>query len=165
MPLTGFDIDTCNTASAIPGVGVLEYAPIDEVDITGWPPAILPAAYNQQTSAGVSSWYPLPYAVGSGSWGEEQQDNEQGSYFDNNISMLLPADTQAVRGELNNMRQHRYILRMTKNGMVFIIGTPFHPLEFQSKFDSGADGGDTRGHRITFKGSQLQKAPGYVPVF
>ena len=165
MPLAGFDIDQCVTASALPGVGVLEYAPLDEVDVPAFQDAIQQSNYNQQAAAGVADWYPMPYVRGSGAWSEDQQPNQQGEIFRLSINALLPADTPAVRGELNAMRNHRYLLRLTRNGMVLLLGTPEQPLRFESRFDSGSEGGDTRGHRITFSGNSLRKSPGYVPVF
>lgn len=165
MPLDGFNIDQCVTASALPGVGVLEYVPIDEVDTAAYQEAILQSSYNQQAAAGVADWYKMPYVLGSGSWSEDQQQNAQGDYFKLGISAFLPADTAVVRGELNAMRNHRYLLRLTRNGMVLLLGSPEQPLRFESRFDSGAEGGDSRGHRITFTGNSLRKSPGYVPVF
>ena len=165
MPLTGFDIDKCITASALPGTGVFEYVPLDEVDTSVYEDAVQASDYNQQSDVGVSAWYPMPYVVGSGSWSEDQQQNPQGDYYRLNVSALLPADTAIVRGELNAMRNRRYLIRLTRNGIKLLLGTPEQPLRFESRFDSGADSGDTRGHRITFTGNALRKSPSYVPVF
>ncbi len=165
MPLDGFNIDQCITASALPGTGVLEYAPLDEVDTTTFEDAIQASNYNQQKAVGVADWYPMPYVTGTGSWSEDQQRNDHGEYYRINVSALLPADTPAVRGELNAMRTHRFLIRLTRNGTVLLLGHPEQPLRFESRFDSGADSGDTRGHRITFTGNSLHKSPGYVPVF
>jgi hypothetical protein len=165
MPLSGFDIDQCITASAMPGVGLLEYLPIDELDAAEWENAIIAAGYNQQKAVFASTWYAMPYVSGTGAWTEDQQDNEQGDYFRVNLSARLPADTPAVRGELNRMKQHRFLLRITQDGQALLIGTPDQPLRFSSRFDSGAEGGDSRGHVVTFQGASLQKSPGYVPVF
>lgn len=165
MPLAGFDIDLCTTATALPGVGTLEYLPTDELDIAEWESAVIAAAYNQQKAVFASDWYTMPYTHGTGQWSEEQQDSAQGDYFRVSLSARLPADSTAVRGELNRMKQHRYILRLSRNGTVLLIGTPEHPLRFSSRFDSGAEGGDTRAHVVTFEGAVLQKSPGYVPVF
>lgn len=165
MPILGFDIDQCITASALPGVGVLEYVPLDEVDVSVYEDAVQSSDYNQQSDVGVSDWYKMPYVVGSGSWSEDQQQNAQGEYFRLNASALLPADTAVVRGELNAMRSHRFLVRITRNGIKLLLGTPEQPLSFESRFDSGADSGDTRGHRITFAGNALRKSPSYVPVF
>jgi len=164
MPLAGFDIDPC-TAIALPGAGTIEYVPLDEVDVAAWNDAILTSTYNQQASAGVSTWYAMPYVVGSGSWTEEQQDTEQGTFFRTNVSATLAADSNVVRGELNAMKRRPYLLRITRNGVILLIGTPENPLRFESRFESGADGGDTRAHRIAWNGATLRKSPGYVPVF
>jgi len=165
MPLAGFDIDQCITASALPGVGVLEYAPLNEVDTTLYEDAVQASDYNQQSAVGVSNWHKMPYVVGSGSWSEDQQPNQQGDIYRLNVSALLPADSAVVRGELNAMRPHRFLLRLTRNNMLLLLGTPEQPLRFESRFDSGADSGDTRGHRVTFTGNALRKSPSYVPVF
>lgn len=164
MPLSGFDIDLC-AAAALPGAGTLEYTAVDEVTPALAEHSILAATWNQQQALSGADWNPLPIAGGSGAWTEEQQDDPQGQYFRVNITALLPADTPTVRGELNRMKQHRYILKLTKNSAVILIGTTEQPLRFSSTFDSGADGGDTRGHRCTFSGVALVKSPGYVPVF
>lgn len=165
MPLAGIDIDQCITASALPGVGVLEYAPIDEIDTSAFEVAIQLSNYNQQASAGVSDWYKMPYVVGSGNWSEDQRNTVQGDIFSLNISAFLPADTNEVRGELNAMRSRRFLIRIKRNGLTLLLGTPEQPLRFESTFDSGADSGDDRGHRISFKGNSLRKSPGYIPVF
>lgn len=165
MALAGFSgIDICGTVT-LPGTGTIEYVPVDDVDAAEWERAILASTYNQQKEIYAGAWLSLPFAGGSASWSEEQVPNEQGDYYRLSLSALLPSDSPAVRGELNAMRQHRYLLRITRSGTVLLLGTLEQPLRFESRFESGADGGDTRGHRCTFAGVTLQKSPGYVPVF
>ncbi len=167
MPLSGFStIDICAAATAtLPGAGTLEYAPLDEVDTQAYQHAILAAEYNQQADAGVTTWYALPYQQGSGSWSEDQDSNPQGDAYRLTVSAFLASDTAEVRAELNAMRHHRFLLRLTRSGLVLLIGTPEQPLRFRSAFESGAEAGDNRGHRITFTGNSLTKSPVYVPVF
>lgn len=143
----------------------MEYVPLDEVDTAAFEEALLASSYNQQADAGVSTWYPLPYAAGSGSWSEDQQDTDQGAHFRLSINTFLPADSTVVRGEINAMRHRRFLLRLTKNGTTTLIGSPERGLRFSSTFESGSEGGDNRGHRMQFSGVSLQKSPGYVPVF
>ncbi len=165
MALAGFSgLDICGTVT-LPGTGTIEYVPVDDVDAAEWEQAILAITYNQQKNIYAGAWLSLPFAGGSASWSEEQQSSEQGDYYRLSLSALLPADSPAVRGELNAMRPHRYLLRITRSGTVLLLGTLEQPLRFESRFESGADGGDTRGHRCTFAGVTLQKSPGYVPVF
>ena len=164
MPLTGFDIDLC-PAAAQPGAGKLEYVPIDEIDLTDYDDALLQSTWNQQAALTRADWYEMPYARGTGAWTEDQQDNEQGQYYRVSLSATLAADTTTVRGELDRMKNHRYLLRLTRGTQVLLIGTPEQPLRFESRFESGAEGGDTRAHRVTWTGSILKKSPGYVPVF
>ncbi len=165
MALSGFDIDACVAASALAGVGVLHYVPVDEVDASSFVEAVQASNYNQQAGYGVADWYAMPYAIGSGSWTEDQQDDEQGNTFRHTINRLLPADTAATRGELSAMRHRRFLLRIQKNGAIYLAGSIEQPLRFQSRFESGSEGGDTRGHRISFSGISLRKIPAYVPVF
>jgi hypothetical protein len=163
MALTGFTIDTCNLA--LPGAGTIDYVPLDEVDTDAFEEAILPSTYNQQAPAGVSTWYTLPYAPGSAEFSEDQQTPDQGNFYRVAVSAFLPIDSTAVRGELQNMRNRRYLLRLTRGSMVLLLGSPERGLRFSADFKSGNDGGDNRGHRVTFNGVSLIKSPGYVPVF
>lgn len=165
MPLAGFSaIDVC-AAIVPPGTGKIEYVAVDDLDAEDWEWAILSGDYNQQVNVYAGSWFNFPFAGGSASWSEDQVQNEQGDYYRITLDCLLPADTAEVRGELNAMKQHRYLLRITRSGTVLLVGTIEQPLAFQSRFESGADGGDIRGHRCTFSGVALQKSPGYVPAF
>lgn len=165
MPLTGFDIDLCAAASTPAGAGKLEYITVDALDLAEWEQAVLLAEWNQQKEIAASGWLTMPYVHGTGEWTEEQEQDEQGNYYRLSANCLLPADTPAVRGELSRMRQHRFLLRLTRSGQTYLLGTPEQPLRFESRFQSGADGGDQRGHRCTWRGVALQKSPGYVPVF
>lgn len=165
MALAGFStLDICGAAPT-PGAGTIEYIAVSELDADTYEQAVKSSTYNQQASVFSGSWLTLPHAGGSAQWTEEQQADLQGDYYRVSLTALLPADSPAVRGELNMMKQYRYLLRLTRSGTVLLIGTLDMPLRFESRFDSGAEGGDTRGHRCTFSGAALQKSPGYVPVF
>lgn len=168
MALSGISIDLCDQAAILPGVRTIEYAPLDVVDASAWEPAIN-SAYNQQigvTFTGSGAWLTMPVLVDSGSWSEDLTTSPQGDYYTVNISATLPADSPAVRAEINAMKQRRYLLRITdRNGTKLIVGTPDMPLRFDSKFQSGNQPGDTRGYRITFQGAALQASPGYTPIF
>lgn len=162
MALSGFDIDPCTLA--LPGAGTLEYVPLDELDISSVQSVVLQSAYNQQADIG-ATWYTLPYAQGSGAFVEDQNDDAQAVTYKVTVSAFLPGDSAAMRGELNRMRNRRFIVRLTRTGQVLIIGMPEYPLKFESTFNSGNDGGDNRGHRVSFSGISPIKSPGYIPVF
>lgn len=164
MALAGFSsLDICGAAPT-PGAGTIEYVPVPDVDEAGFEWALKTDTWNLQKEFS-ATWLTLPHAGGSAQWTEDQQRDAQGDYYNVSLTALLPADTAAVRGELNSMKQYRYLLRITRGSMVLLVGTLDMPLRFDSRFDSGADGGDTRGHRCTFSGVALQKSPGYVPAF
>lgn len=163
MPLAAINIDPC--ILTLPGSGTIQYISIDEIDPTTYEPAIKDSTYNLQKSAGVASWYTLPMAPGSGEFAEDEQDGDQGKHYRVNVSAFMPSDATAVRGELQRMRNRRFLLRLTKGSLVLLLGTPERPLRIASEFKSGNDGGDNRGHRISFTGVSLAKSPGFVPVF
>lgn len=137
---------------------------MDEVDVETFERVAPLTPYNQQRAL-TAAWYTLPYLKGTGSWQEESRRDAQGPRYDNTITALLPHDSPQVRGELDNMANRRYLLRLRKNGVTVLIGCPEQPLEFTSTYDTGAQGTDQRGHRVTFSGPTLWKAPGYIPVF
>jgi len=168
MPLAGFsDIDLCAQGALLPGLRLIEYAPADSVTYREYNRA-LSDTYNQQDAIDydTSGWLRLPVLVESGSWSEDLNRDEQGDYYNINISATLPADSPAVRGEINAMRSHRYLLRLTgRDGVKVIVGSTDMPLRFESRFQSGATPGEQRGYRVTFSGPSLWASPGYVPVF
>lgn len=163
MALEALIIDSCNLA--LPGAGTIEYVPLDEVDTAVWNEAILPATYNQQSPAGVSDWYTLPYAAATGEFSEDENITDQGTSYRVSVAAFLPSDSTTVRGQLNRMRRRRYLLRLTRGSMVLLLGTPERGLRLSTDFKSGGDGGDNRGHRLSFTGVSLYKSPGFVPVF
>lgn len=163
MALESIVIDPCNLA--LPGAGTIEYVPLDEVDTAVYYEAILPATYNQQAPAGVASWYTLPYSPGTAEFSEDQQDNDQGKFFRLSVGAFLPSDSTVVRGQMQAMRNRRYLLRLTRGSMLLLLGSPERPFRFTSDFKSGGEGGDNRGHRVSFTGVSLTKSPGFVPVF
>lgn len=164
MDLTGFsDIDLC--APGLPGISILEYIPVDEVSASDYEWAVN-AAYNQQRAIlSDSTWLKMPIVAGSGSWNQDPQSSDQGQYFNIAINGLLPSDSNEIRGEIDRMKQHRYLVRLTRGGKVVLAGTPEQPLRFEARYESGAQGSDTRGHRVSFTGESLHSTPGYIPVF
>lgn len=86
--------------------------------------------------------------------------------FRQTISVFLPGDHKAVRDELNRMRNRRFMLRVKgRDGRLLLLGTPEQPLRFESRFSTGPQGGDQRGHECRFQGNALEKAPEYEPTW
>lgn len=168
MDLQGFTaIDACATV-APPGLVKIEYAAIDGIEVASVEPDALSSTYNQQREITFSSgsWQVLPAAFGTAEWQEDLQDNPQGPFFRVSVSARIAGDSPAVRGELNRMKQHRYILRVTgRDATPMLIGSLEQPLQFESRFESGADGSDSRGHRCSFSGVNVIASPAYIPVF
>lgn len=162
--LTGFDFDSCQLAAGTPGLGLLEYAGLDEVEADTWEPAV--DTGHVQRRAVSANWLPLPFVVGTGSWSEDADADLQGDLFKVALSVFLPGDSAAVRSELNRMQRRRFLVRLTgRDGRLLLLGTPEQPLRIDTKFESGPQGGDTRGHRIRFSGESLAKSPDYIPTF
>lgn len=165
MPLLGFtSTDPCMAAQVLPGTGILEYVPLDALTPGIYEPA-LTNGYNQNKEIGVTTWLKMPYLHGSGQWSEDQSRADQGHTFQINITFTLSGDSLPMRAELERMKGRRFLIRLTRNGQVNLIGTPEQSLQFESKFDSGAQGGDQRAHRCSFRGTLIKKSPGYVPTF
>ena len=165
--LNGFDIDLCAQGAVLPGLRTIEYAPADSVSDGAYNRA-LSSAYNQQDDIPFddAGWRTLPVLPDSGAWAEDLVRNDQGDYYDVSVSATVPADAPAIRGEMNAMRAHRYLLRITpQDGVPVIVGSVDMPLRFESRFQSGAAPGEQRGYRITFSGPSLWASPGYTPVF
>lgn len=137
---------------------------MDEIDTAQFHRAIS-AAYNQQRDAGVSTWYTVPYLPETGRMTEDQRPVAQGDVYDLNITCTLSGDSLGIREELNAMRERRFLVRITRGSLVLLLGTPEVPMRFGSKFDTGAAGGDSREHKLSFTGVSTQKLPGYVPIF
>src|SRR5690606_13034893 len=109
--LQGFDIDTCSVAAGTAGVGLLQYAALDSVDTDSYEPARDAAYIHRRTLS--ATWHSLPFVIGSGSLSEEQDADTQGDRYRVELSAFLPGDSAGIRLELNRMRQHRFLLRIT----------------------------------------------------
>jgi hypothetical protein len=158
-------LDACLQAKALPGAGILEYAPLDAMNQGVWEPAWSHTGYALNKSAGVASWFPMPYVQGSGSWEETPVTSDQGAYFSVAVSFALGGDSASIRREQDRMKNRRFLLRLTRQGTSVIMGTPEQPLRFESRFDSGAGLGDSRQSQCTFRGVALKKTPHYAPFF
>lgn len=164
MELQGFDIDACTLAAGTPGVGVLEYAALDELDTDSYEPAVDAEYVHRRTLSG--TFHRLPFVVGTGTFTEESQSQPQGVTYRQTLTVFLPGDDAAVRDELNRMRHRRFVVRMTgRDARPLLIGTLEQPLRFESRFTTGPQGGDQRGHECRFQGNALEKSPEYIPAW
>jgi len=162
--LQGFDIDFCSTSAGAPGIGILEYAGMDEVDAESWEPAV-DAGYVQRRAVS-AQWHSLPFVSGTGSWAEDSNPDAQGQVYKNTITVFLPGDNAAIRGEIDRMDRRRFLLRLTgRDGRPVLLGAPEQPFGFESRFEAGSPSGDQRGHRCRFSGESLAKSPDYIPTF
>jgi hypothetical protein len=162
--LQGFDIDSCIVAAGIGGVGVLEYAALDELDTESFEPTTdADYVFRRAISA---TWRPLPFVIGTGGYTEEAQPAAQGTTFRAAVSVFMPGDSAEQRNELNRMRHRRFLLRMTgRDGRLLLLGTIEQPLRFESRFATGPAGDAQRGYNCTFSGAILTKSPQYTPTW
>jgi hypothetical protein len=164
VELQGFNIDFCTAAAGTSGVGMLEYAALDAVELDSYEPTTDATYLHRRTLS--ATWHTLPFVVGTGAYTEAAAPNPQGTTYRVAVSVFLPGDSPAVRAELNSMRHRRYMLRMkNRDGQLLLIGTPEQPLRFESRFTSGPQGGDQRGYECRFEGNTLTKSPGYAPLW
>jgi hypothetical protein len=167
VDLQGLTFDSCSIV-APPGLRKIEYAPVDGITAATYERPSVNAAYNLQRSIlfDDGQWYTLPFAPGTAEWEEDQQTADQGNFYRVNATALIAGDSPAIRAELNRLKQHRYLLRLTgRDGVLILLGAYEQPLGFESRFQSGGSGSDTRGHRCTFSGVCIHASPKYVPAF
>ncbi len=151
---------------SLAGLVTLDYAP------TTWVEAferMTNSSYSNRAEVDFESgktWLTLPVRYESATWREPQRNDPQGDTFEAALDALLPYDTPAIRGQLDAMRRHRFLLRLRfRDGSYSIVGTVEQPLAFSSEADSGQKMGDFRGHRVRFSGPQIGKSPGYDPAY
>lgn len=151
---------------SLAGVVSVEYAPTDWVEAFEAPRNATYAQRAEVVFASGKTWLSLPLRYETAGWREPQRADAQGDTFEAALEGLMPYDSPAIRGQLDAMRRHRFLLRLKfRDGLFVIIGAPEQPLAFASDADSGQRMGDFRGHRVRFTGVQIGKSPGYDPAF
>ena len=149
------------------GLRCIEYIP------TPWVNAVL---YEQLISGGYN-WQKAITLVDGANWlkaylvpsprnlRERQRTNKQGPFMEQTVQGVLPGYNASIAGELNAMKQYRYILRLTtREDNVFLVGSLEYPCNFSAALDTGSKASDLKAHSITWTSQVPEKAFGYVPI-
>lgn len=92
---------------------------------------------------------------------ENQKENEHGVYFEQNISGFTPGDKPELIDLTQNMAvMPFYVIVSDFNGIKRLAGFGQN-LRFTSEFTSGTSRTEQKGHKFTFTGFSLFKAPVY----
>lgn len=148
------------------GVILLEYAPLILVDKSSYVPIYSSGnlLYNILFLEG-GEWLSAPVLSGSTRWAEGENRNDQGSYYEQRLTGIVPKMRPEASSELELMSEYQYLIRLNdKNGKTWLLGTPDHPFYFQSDGTSG-DGTGLNDYGIRFFSDTPWRAKGFVPTF
>ncbi len=148
------------------GLMIVEYAPIDWMDISQYEP--------MRDSAGhwlyaipfaTGDWLKLPLLVNGKNWEENSARRDQGSRFTGQVSGTVPRLRPAASFELQQMEELDFLVKLQdRNGQSWLLGTLEAPLRFQA--DAGtADENGLNSYRIQFISQSGQRAAGYAPIY
>lgn len=149
------------------GLLQLEYAPTDWVNSTQFE-RILSDGYNFQKDIvfNTGGWLTAPVLPSKQIWNETERPNNQGSYYKQNINVIVPQLRSEVSGEFLKMKTHTYILRITDaNSRKWLIGSLESPFIFRRNGTTGKKNGDLANYELTFDCETKYPATGFVPVF
>lgn len=159
--LTGI-AEYCATLN-VPGLRRIEYAPIAWVDAASYT-KVISSAHNWQYAVPFSmgDWlraYVLP--VGR-LWQEREQRSPQGAFWQVEAGGNTPRLRPQVHGELQEMSQHRFLLRLTdRNGIPWILGTLESPFGFQASANSNPTSNE---YNLRWVSEMPHRAYGYQPI-
>lgn len=148
----------------IPGMLVVEYAPIDWIDkdafddwyITGADPDEFPWA-------GENSWLRLPLLGSSIRWNEKISDTVDGPSFSHTLTGTIPSLREEVHAVFEQTSRHRFVLKLTdKNNRSWVLGTPYMPMSFIFSAENSDSAGNS--YQIEFSGISARRARGFLPA-
>lgn len=155
----------CGTLN-LPGLVSIQYAPVDWIDAANYDDRIS-SAWNWQEDIPFSSgdWLTMPVLPQGRIWEEREVRTEQGKYFEQLVSGVIPALRPAVSGELDEMSEHRFLLRLTDRlGQPWLLGTLETPFDFAASALSGENTGGLNSYQISFSTQTIHRAYGFVPL-
>ncbi len=97
---------------------------------------------------------------------EPSDDDVHGHFYDNNFSGFVAGHTPELAEAMLEMKGKRVVvLYQDMDGQLKLIGDKEHPLVFEYKFNSGAQPGQRKGYRFSFKGKSRNPAYFYSGSF
>jgi len=149
------------------GLLIIEYIPTTFANPTFFE-KIISGGYNWQNDIVLvdgADWLKAPVLPDPRLFRERQRETKQGRYYDQTVEAIVPRHTPELAGEMNVMKQYRYILRLTnRNGSKFLVGTLEHPCIFESDLDTGSKTPDLKHHKIRWTSKNPEKAYGFNPI-
>ena len=149
----------------LPGLEKIEYAPVDWVD--SFEELISDDHYlKQPITFTTGSWLTAPVFPIQMEWSENQQNTQQGTAYEQQVTATFPRMRPAVSGEFAMMTDRPFILKLTDpKGEEWIVGTKESGLLFQAPAKTGTAGStNLNDYQIQFFGMTATRAYGYAPV-
>lgn len=113
-------------------------------------------------SFSTGDWLTLPILPRDDSWQEVRREDDQGVYYDQSISGIIPGLRAAASAEIEQMEHMRFLVKLTdRNARTWLIGS----LEQGLAFEADAAVGQVQGlnsYSIRFSGLQAWRAAGYA---
>jgi len=149
-------------ADNIPGLQGFNFIPFQDVDtIPDADDGLIDSAI---TLEGGKQWFTGYSTIGTLSYKEIGQKDDNGDYYEKELSGYIPKDSQEIRSLLDEMENYFFIIDYTdNNGNRKIIGSTTEPLSFKSDLNIDAGGDGKNGHNFIFSGSGIKKSYFYSP--
>lgn len=105
-------------------------------------------------------WLKAYGTVFTADFDEADTVTDNGHTYSISLELFLPGDSAQRRAQLSTMTAHRFIVEFDDNtGLVRRVGTIVESLQLTTKFSSGKQLADKRGHTLTFSGVLTSPAP------
>ena len=94
----------------------------------------------------------LWFQAGSGQYEEPEDEDGQGDFYKQKLSVLVPRDEPDVAAAIAAYRSLRYFVALYQdgNGYTKLVGSPASPLRFEAALSTGQRPGDRNAHTIVF---------------
>ncbi len=107
-------------------------------------------------------WLTLPLLPRDNAWQENRRANDQGVYYDQEISGIVPGLRAAASAEIEEMEHMRFLVKLQdRNARTWLIGSLEEGLDFSAQATTGPIGG-LNAYTIRFSGLQLWRAASYA---
>lgn len=107
----------------------------------------------------------MPVILTKESWKENGRRTKQGKIYNQTLDFTMPFLLPAVAGELDQMAEHRYLIRLTdREEQKWLLGDLEYPFQFIDSGETGEEGG-LKHYKGKFISQNPRKAIGFVPVF
>lgn len=163
MALQGIDT-FCGDANES-GLINIQYAPTAWIDADTFE-RIISSAWNWQVDVDFTEggWLTASLFPNRSLWREDQRRSDQGKYYDQEVRGVRPNLKPEVSGELDEMAQYRYLLKIEDiEGRPWILGTLESPFDFEAGGTTG-ESGSLKHHIMRWVSQTPHKAYGFVPV-